>query len=485
MYTKSVDKIVKTHSVPFFIHLLNPIIKSLLRMGIPMGSPMTLVTTRGRKTGQLHTTPVGLFEHDGRRYLFSTFEEVNWVRNLRAAGEAIITRGRRRQVVAAIELTPEEAVPILQDVLKPYLESRIRSSFLHMGYDLGPDSSKYDFMKEAQRHPGFELRDKVGDAMQTNTFYRPDWVDSKLFPFDSNWVAIDGHKIHYVDEGPRDSPVLLFVHPGAGWSFTYRYHIQQLRDDFRCVAPDLPGYGLSVAAEGYNYTLLEQSRALERFVETLDLNNVIVWANDGGGPTAILGLARHADRVRGLVVGSTFGWSLKGYPKVTRPLRIFSGGVFRVLNRYTNFLAWSMGSKMAIGTRSLSKRERQQYTEPFKERNTRDRTLKLYHSFLDPSTQEELDCSLPAFREKAVLIQFGDKDPVIAVRWPERWAKEVPNHRLHILPRVRHFTFEGVSEATVQNFLAWWADEMTLSSQRSFATLSYGKMEQAKIMNRK
>ncbi len=154
-----IDKMAENDRVPFFVHLFNPVVRSLHRLGIPMG-PTILLTVRGRKTGQPRTTPVGLFEGGGRRYVFATFGEVNWVRNLRAAGEAVIARGRRRETVIAIELTPEEAAPVLQDVLKPYLASRIRSSFLRMGYDLGPNRSKVDFMNVALRHPGFELQMK-------------------------------------------------------------------------------------------------------------------------------------------------------------------------------------------------------------------------------------------------------------------------------------------------------------------------------------
>jgi haloalkane dehalogenase len=291
---------------------------------------------------------------------------------------------------------------------------------------------------------------------------RPHWVDSKLYPFHDNWVEIDGHRIHYVDEGPRDVPVLLFIHPGPGWSFTYRYHIQHLSDKFRCIAPDLPGYGLSLAAEGYDYSLLSQSHALERFVETLNLRNMIVWSNDGGGPTSILALAREADRVLGLVVGGTFGWSIKDYRSVAWTLRIVTSPVFRFVNRYTNFLAWSMGSKIGLGTKSLSKREREQYTKPFRKRNARNGALRLFASFNDHATQEELDRSLSAFREKPVLIQFGEGDPMTGQRWPERWAKEIPKNRLILLPRVKHFTFEGAPEATVENFLSWWADTFTM-----------------------
>src|SRR5436309_2806564 len=98
--------------------------------------------------------------------------------------------------------------------------------------------------------------------MDNNNRERPDWVDSKLFPFEDMWITIDAHRIHYVDEGPRDAPVMLFVPPGAGWSFTYRYHVQHFSDEFRCITLDIPGYGLSEAAEGYGFTLLEQSRVL-------------------------------------------------------------------------------------------------------------------------------------------------------------------------------------------------------------------------------
>ena len=280
-------------------------------------------------------------------------------------------------------------------------------------------------------------------------------------------MILNGHRIHYVDEGCGERPVLLFVHPGPGWSFTYRYQIRHLRDEFRCVALDLPGYGLSEAAKGYNYTLLEQSHVLEKFVEALDLRNIVVWMNDGGGPTAILALANQTQRVIGLVVGGTFGWSLKRYRGVSMTLWFVTGSIFRAINRYANLLSWSMGSSMALGTRSLSKAESRNYAAPFRDRNARNRPLKLFRSFLDPQTQKELDRALPAFHNKVVLIQFGEKDAMTGQKWPERWAEEIPRQKTHLLPGVKHFTFEDAPEATVENFRTWWTDlEAGASLQR-------------------
>lgn len=288
--------------------------------------------------------------------------------------------------------------------------------------------------------------------------HRPAWVDSTLYPFEDRWITVDGNRIHYVDEGPRDAPVLLFVHPQPGWSFSFRQQVSELRGSFRCVAPDLPGCGLSDVAEGYGFTLPEQARVLGHFVERLDLNDITVWANDGGGPTSILALAPQANRVRGLVVGGTFGWSLQNYPYVTKMIRRFSGRGVRAINRRFNVIGRSMASFMALGTRSMSRTERRHYTRPMHNGQRRDAPLRIFRSFMDPETEVALNRALAAFHDKAVLIQFGERDPMTAQGWPERWAKEIPDHRLVILPRAKHFPFEDAPEATIRNFEAWWGD---------------------------
>ncbi|SHS90520.1 alpha/beta hydrolase [Mycobacteroides abscessus subsp. abscessus] len=74
---------------------------------------------------------------------------------------------------------------------------------------------------------------------------RPAWVDDELFPFESRFVDIDGHRTHYVDEG--SGPTLLFLHGNPTWSFDCSTVIQSLRQKFRCIAIDYPGFGLSLA----------------------------------------------------------------------------------------------------------------------------------------------------------------------------------------------------------------------------------------------
>jgi pimeloyl-ACP methyl ester carboxylesterase len=61
-----------------------------------------------------------------------------------------------------------------------------------------------------------------------------------------------------------------------------RHH--RLRDRFRCIAPDYPGFGLSRAAPGYRYTPVEHAAVVERLVEQLDLTGVTMMVQDWGGP---------------------------------------------------------------------------------------------------------------------------------------------------------------------------------------------------------
>ena len=91
----STTRAVRAPHVPAIVPLLNPLIRRLLSVGLPFG-PNVLLTVRGRSSGQPRTVPVAVVEIDGRRFVQSPFGEVNWVRNLRSAREAVVSKGSER-----------------------------------------------------------------------------------------------------------------------------------------------------------------------------------------------------------------------------------------------------------------------------------------------------------------------------------------------------------------------------------------------------
>ena len=139
---------------PRGINLFNAIAKPLLAAGIPMGFN-GLLTVRGRTSGVPRTTPLAVIEVDGRRWVWSPWGEVHWVRNLRAAGRATIEVRRTTDEVTATELSPTERIPFFRDVLRPLAE-RMRGGMWFIRTFDGVDLT--DPVAAAQDHPVFELR---------------------------------------------------------------------------------------------------------------------------------------------------------------------------------------------------------------------------------------------------------------------------------------------------------------------------------------
>ena len=147
-----------TSQVPTFVRLGNMLTRTLLRTGLkvngPNNVPMYMLTVRGRKSGQPRTTPIVVVELDRKRYLVAPFGEVDWVRNLRAAGEATLTRGRHTEAVRAKELPRDEASLVLQRSVE---HGRV-PSFLAKYFEVTAQSSPAEFNAAAARHPVFLLQ---------------------------------------------------------------------------------------------------------------------------------------------------------------------------------------------------------------------------------------------------------------------------------------------------------------------------------------
>src|SRR5216684_4643378 len=94
----------------------NAFMRSMLALGVSLNGT-TLIPVPGRKTGRPQSTPITMVEFEGQRYVQSPFGSVNWVRNLRTAGQATLSWGRRHETVIATELSPEQSAPVIRSML--------------------------------------------------------------------------------------------------------------------------------------------------------------------------------------------------------------------------------------------------------------------------------------------------------------------------------------------------------------------------------
>jgi len=128
---------------------INALVSILLPIGLGPRSTY-LLTVTGRRSGAARTTPVTLVEEGGRRWLVAPYGEVAWVRNLRAAGKALLARGARTEAIVIREVNAEEAAR----VLKMYVT---RVPITRPYFDVTPESDLGTFRAEAPRHPVFAI----------------------------------------------------------------------------------------------------------------------------------------------------------------------------------------------------------------------------------------------------------------------------------------------------------------------------------------
>ncbi|MGO4649817.1 alpha/beta fold hydrolase [Nocardia sp. 2YAB30] len=265
---------------------------------------------------------------------------------------------------------------------------------------------------------------------------RPAWVDDDLFPFQSRFIAIDGHTIHYVDEG--SGPTLLFLHGNPTWSFVYRDVIGALRDEFRCIALDYPGFGLSTARPDYRHLPEEHIQVVTSFVDALTLRGVTLVAHDWGGPIGLATVAQRPAAFERLVLTNTWGWP-NGDPKAYIASHVMGGPVGRMLIRQLNLfvnatipighrLRKPTAAEMGHYRKALATPDRRQASAVLPRRITASRAL-----------LADVEANLPSLTSLPTLIIWGNADVVFGDNERRRWEQLFPDHHTVIVDGAGHF----------------------------------------------
>src|SRR5437764_2145304 len=140
---------------------------------------------------------------------------------------------------------------------------------------------------------------------------------------DTRFLHLDGLRYHYVDEGRGDPVVML--HGNPTWSFYFRDLIRDLRSDYRVIAPDHVGMGLSDKPDDsrYEYTLRRRVDDLETLLERTGVGDrVTLVLHDWGGMIGMAWASRHPERVRRLVVLNTAAFRLPPTKRLPLSLRL-------------------------------------------------------------------------------------------------------------------------------------------------------------------
>ena len=128
------------------------------------------------------------------------------------------------------------------------------------------------------------------------------------YDFSENYHSWQDMRMHYLDEGPKDAPVMLLLHGMPTWSYLYRDIIPLFVDaGYRCIAPDHLGFGKSDKPTDIHwYTIARHTEILTTLITDLDLNDITLLCQDWGGPTGLAQAATMPERFSRLVIMNTW-----------------------------------------------------------------------------------------------------------------------------------------------------------------------------------
>ena len=116
-------------------------------------------------------------------------------------------------------------------------------------------------------------------------------------------IEADGVLVFYRAAGEKTAPAILLLHGFPASSFMFRELIPRLADDYRVIAPDLPGFGFTEVPpeRNYEYSFHQLAMTIDAFTQALKIDRYAIYVFDYGAPTGFRLAMTHPDRVTAIV----------------------------------------------------------------------------------------------------------------------------------------------------------------------------------------
>lgn len=284
---------------------------------------------------------------------------------------------------------------------------------------------------------------------------QPVWLSKEQFPFTSHWVNIDGSDMHYIDEGK--GKVVLFVHGTPEWSFGFRNLIKELRKNFRCIAMDHIGFGLSDKPTEGDYSCVAHATRLNTFIRYLDLQNFSIVANDFGGGIAMNFALNNVNAIHRIILFNTWMWSLENDKHFSTPSRLMQSLIGRFLYLRLNASVNLIMPSSYGNRRNLTDEIHRHFKQALPDVESRRGVYALTGELMRASSWwETLWNKLNTIESERFLVFWGMKDKFVPVYALAKWQTGLPNAKFICYDDAGHFVHEerpGDMIAAIRKFV--------------------------------
>jgi haloalkane dehalogenase len=278
-----------------------------------------------------------------------------------------------------------------------------------------------------------------------------------LYPFASHYLNLNGLKYHYVDEGTGD-PIIM-IHGNPTWSFYYRTLIKELSTQYRAIAPDHIGCGLSDKPDvkKYDYRLANRVADLEALIDHLNLKSRFTLVlHDWGGIIGMAYAVSYPSRVGRLVILNSAAFLPPKGKRLPLRLRLVRNVKLPATIAVLGFNLFSYGALFMASYKGLKKDVKLGLTAPYNSWNNRIATLKFVQdiplSDKDPSFDlvRHTDQNLKSLMDIPMLICWGEHDFVFDGDYLNEWRRRFPKAEVHTFSAAGHYVLEDVPDGIVK-----------------------------------
>lgn len=260
----------------------------------------------------------------------------------------------------------------------------------------------------------------------------------------SNFITLDGNRVHYQDQGQGD--VIVLLHGTASSLHTWDKWAKQLSKEYRVIRMDLPGFSLTGPDHSHRYEVKDDIAFLNKFVSRLNLDKMHIVGSSLGGRIAWEYSLLHPDRVKTLTLMNALGYPQERWPPA---IELAQWPLMDTIMAHISprFLYVSTLKEVYFDETLVTEEVVDRYYDLSRYPGNLDAFPRRVKAKLDKHSENITRVSVPT------LVMWGEEDIYFPVENAYRFNKDIAGSKINVYPNVGHLPMEEIPTRSLEDYL--------------------------------